>query len=137
NKRVVYAGCGYRDSELLDTQLLSEILLERMFCLCTQAPHPFLGVIAGERSQVHAGNGAQQPGGLPVFFHGAPGYVRLRTTFHGTRVHTNFAYPLEVERYSCVGQEGPAIEGCDRLIWFGEVVRAGRRELRRIVMRWH
>ena len=55
-------------------------------------------VVARERGQIHAGDGAQQPGQLPIFLYGSPGDQSGGAAFGGTGVYAHGFNPFEVER---------------------------------------
>src|ERR1700733_1111423 len=79
----------------------------------TQSPHTLVGIVAGERSQVHAGNSTQKPRRLPFFLYRAPGYLRLGAPLHGARVDPNLLHPIEIERNPGVGKKRASRERSD------------------------
>src|SRR6185437_1761999 len=56
-----------------DLESLDEMVFERAAGFGAEALHALGGVVAGKRGEVHAGDGAEQPGGLPVLFDAAAG----------------------------------------------------------------
>ena len=115
DESVVDADGAHLDAEFLDPEFLDEILLDRLSRLRAQAPHALVGVVAGERRQVHAGDRAQKPCGLPFFLHRAARYLRLGAAFHGARVHANFLHPIQIERNTGVGEKRASSERGDRI----------------------
>src|SRR5438445_609036 len=63
-----------------------------------QPQHVGRGVVALEGREVDAGDGAEQPGGLPFLLDGAPGRDGGGAPLHGRAVHAHRADPVEVER---------------------------------------
>ena len=113
-KGVIHAHRAHLDAELLDTEFLYEILLDGLSRLRAQSTHPLIRVIAGECSEVHAGDRTQEPRSLPCFLDRAAGYLALSAAFHCTGIHPNFLDPIQIERDAGVGQERTFGERGDR-----------------------
>src|SRR2546430_2614419 len=80
------------------SQRLEEVAADRLLCLGAQPQHVGRGVVALEGREVDAGDGAEQPGGLPFLLDGAPGRDGGGAPLHGRAVHAHRADPVEVER---------------------------------------
>src|SRR6202012_1166587 len=59
--------------QVFDLESFDEMVFERAAGLGAEAFYALGGVVAGERGEVHAGDGAEQPGGLPVLLDAAAG----------------------------------------------------------------
>src|SRR5437870_11015171 len=82
------------DIEALDAKLLHELLLNRLPRLGAQAAHTLVRVVSGERRQIHAGDGAQEPSRLPFLLYRSPRSDGLRAALDGARVHAYRVYPI-------------------------------------------
>ena len=71
-----------------------------------EAADAFVGVVAGESGQVHAGDGAEKPGGLVIFFYGAAGDEGLGAALDGAGVDANVFDPVEIQRDAAIGLQG-------------------------------
>src|SRR5262249_57732980 len=71
DKQVIDADGADFEVEFADTELFEEFLLNGLASFSAETLYAFVSVVAGERSQVHAGDGAKKPGDLPIFFHSA------------------------------------------------------------------
>jgi len=89
---------GYIDIEFFDLQLFYEFSTQGLPGLGAEAADTVCGVVAGKRGEIHAGNGAQQPGGLPFFFHGASRNMGLGSPFDGAGVDAKLFYPVQIQR---------------------------------------
>ena len=69
------------------------------------------GVVAGERGEVHAGDGAEQPGGLPVLLDAAAGADGGGAALDGGGVDADLFDPADVERDAAVRDELAAVQG--------------------------
>src|SRR5216684_3278660 len=87
DERVIDADGAHRELQVLDAQRLNEIAAHGMLSLGTQSQHVGGRVVALQRGEVHAGDGPQQPGGLPLALHGAAGGDRDRAALDGAAVH--------------------------------------------------
>jgi hypothetical protein len=97
NKRVVYADGGHLNLQFLDPKLPFYFRLDGVPGLGTQAAHALVGVIAGESSQIHAGNRPQKPCCLPFLFYGSSSDMGLNAALDRAGVDSDFTYPIEVE----------------------------------------
>src|SRR5437667_443517 len=96
--------------EALHPKFLREFLLNRLPRLRAQAPHALVGVIAGKRGQVHTGDGAKQPSGLPFLLHRSPRDQRLRAALDRAGIHAHRVNPIQIERDAAVGlQVAPGV----------------------------
>src|ERR1700727_1516050 len=111
---VINTDSAHLHAEFLDAQLVDDVLLDGMPCLCTKTADALFGVVARQSSQVHTRNRAQQPGCLPVLFHSAPSDLRLCSALDRTGVHANLLQPVQIERNPRVRQERAAGESRDR-----------------------
>src|SRR5881396_1575293 len=66
--------------------------------LGAQAEHVGRSVVALERGQVHAGDRAQEPRGLPFFLDGASRRDRSGAALHRAAIHAQRPHQVEVER---------------------------------------
>jgi len=66
----------------------------------------FVSVVSGERGQVHAGDGAQEPGGLEIFLYAAAGSVRLGAALDGAGVDSDLLDAVEVSGMPRLGRRG-------------------------------
>src|SRR5258708_38571983 len=85
-----------------DSELLNQFILQRLTGLGTQSFDARVGVIARERSQIHAGDGAKQPSQLPIFLHGSPSDKSGGATFDSAGVYADRFDPFEIERGSAI-----------------------------------
>ena len=115
--------------QILDAEAFNDVALQRVARLGAEPPHAIGRVVAAERGQVHAGDGAQQPRGLRFLFHGAPRNVGRRAALDGAGVHANAFNPIEIERNAAVGFEGAPIQDD------GDGLDGMRRGVGRVVIR--
>jgi hypothetical protein len=108
NKNMVDANGGDFYLEFFDAEFLDEIVLKRLSSLGAKAPHALIGVIAGKCGEIHAGNCAQKPRRLPLFFYRAARHLRLGAALNRAGVHSNFLHPIQIEGNSGVGQKRAA-----------------------------
>jgi len=101
------------DVKIADAELVEEFLLNRLARFGAEAANAFVGVVARERGQVHASDGAKKPGDLPIFFHSAAGYEGGRTALDGGSIDANRFDPIEIERSAAIGMERTAGESSD------------------------
>ena len=110
HKRVIDAHRRNLNPEALHPKFLREFLLNRLPRLRAQAPHALVGVIAGKRGQVHTGDGAKQPSGLPFLLHRSPRDQRLRAALDRAGIHAHRVNPIQIERDAAVGlQVAPGV----------------------------
>ncbi len=72
-KEMIDADGSDFDLQIADAELVEEFLLDGLARFGAEAANAFVGIVAGERGQVHASDGAEKPGDLPIFFHRAAG----------------------------------------------------------------
>ena len=65
--------------------------------LGAQTSHIARRVITGQRGEIHAGNGPQQPGGLPLLLDRATSRQRGHTPLHGAPVDARAAHQGQIE----------------------------------------
>ena len=70
---VVDADGADVEVQVFDLQSFDEVVFEWAAGFGAEAFDALGGVVAGERGEVHAGDGAEQPGGLPVLLDAAAG----------------------------------------------------------------
>ncbi len=102
DERVVHANSRHLDLQTFDPKLSHDFLLERLARFGAEPKHALVGVVTRKRGEVHARDGAQQPRGLPLFFHRAASPQRLRAALHGAGVHANGIHPIQVQRNAAV-----------------------------------
>jgi hypothetical protein len=107
---VVDADSGDFDVERFDAELCDELVLERLAGFGAEAADALVSVISGERREVHARDGAEEPGGLEIFFYGAAGGERLGAALDGAGVDANVFDPIEIERDAAIGLESAIVE---------------------------
>src|SRR5208282_2714561 len=105
---VVDADGGDFDVERFDAEFCDEFVLEGLAGFGAETANAFVGVISGERRQIHARNGAEEPGGLVILFYGAACDDRLSAAFDGRGVDADVFDPVEIERDAAVGLQGAA-----------------------------
>ncbi len=88
--------------EVFDLESLDEVVFEGAAGFGAQTLHALGGVIAGERREVHAGDGAEQPGGLPVLLDAAAGADGGGAALDGGGVDADLFDPADVERDAVV-----------------------------------
>ena len=97
---VVDADRGDPDGELARAERLEEVVAHRPARLGAQPAHPARRVVARQRGEVHAGDGAQQPGRLPFLLDRAPGAERRGAALDGAAVDPDLLDPVELERHA-------------------------------------
>jgi hypothetical protein len=107
---VIDADSGDLKIKRFDTQFRDKLVLERPAGFGTEAPDAFVGVVAGKRGQIHAGDCAEKPGGLPVFLYSAAGYESLSAAFDGTGIDADIFDPIEIQRDAAIGVERAAAQ---------------------------
>src|SRR6202521_2071648 len=118
NKRVVYADGSDLDLQFLDPKLLFYFLLDGVPGLRAQTTNALVVVIAGESSQIHAGNRPQKPRRLPIFFHRSSRDMGLNAALDCAGVDSDFSYPIEVEGNAGIRQQRPSEERGNRTAAF-------------------
>src|SRR5882757_4702675 len=91
-----------------NSQLVYQFILQRLASFGAEPADAFIGVVAGERGQVHAGDRADEPGKLPIFFDGAASDQGGGTAFDGAGVDADRFDPFEVERGAAIDVERAA-----------------------------
>src|ERR1700675_2086535 len=121
HKRVIHANRSDFNLQFLDPQLLFDLLLDGVPGLRAQAANALVGVIAGKRSQVHAGNRPQKPRRLPLFFHSSSRNMGLNAALDRTGVDSDFSYQIQVEGNSDVWQQRSSGERGNRTAAVGSM----------------
>ena len=119
---MIDADGGDFDVERFDAKLFYEFALERLAAFGAEAADALVGVIPRESCEIHAGDGAEKPGGLIILFYGAAGGERLCATLDGAGVDADVFDPIEVEWDSAIRLESAVVE-----VGQGSVGRRGRR----------
>src|SRR5690242_16216683 len=99
--------------KIADAETVEQLLLHWLARFCAEAANAFVGVVAGERGQVHACDGAKKPGDLPIFFHRAAGNQSAGAALDGGSIDANRFDPIEIERSAAIGMERSAGESSD------------------------
>ena len=86
-----------RDPQVGGAERVEQIGPHGTLRLGAQPQHVGRRVVALERGQVHAGDGAQQPGGLPFLLDGASGRDGGGAALHGAAVDVQGADEIQVE----------------------------------------
>ena len=110
HKHVIHAHRAHGQVQVLNAETLHNVPLQRIARLGAQPPHALDRVVAAQRGQVHARNGAQQPRRLGVFFHRAPRHLRRRAPLHRAGVHPHLVHPVQIERHAPVGFERAPVQ---------------------------
>src|SRR5579863_9043165 len=121
NEGMINADCSYIDLERFNPKLPHQFCLKRLPCFSAEATHSLLSVIAGERGEVHAGDGAEQPRRLPFFFNAATTNMRLCAAFHRAGVDANVFYPIKIQGDPAVAAQRHAVQIAQtHAVWAGE-----------------
>src|SRR5438874_958854 len=94
DESVIDAHSRDLDIEAFDAQLLHKFLLKRLPRLGAQAAYTLVRIVSGERRQIHASDGAQEPSRLPFLLYRSPRSDGLRAALDGARVHAYRVYPI-------------------------------------------
>jgi hypothetical protein len=113
DKQMVDANGADFDLQFAGAELAEEFLLYGLAGFRAKTFDTFVGVVAGKRGQVHAGDRAQEPGNLPVFFHCAARDQGGGTALDGGGINANGFDPIEIEGGASVGMKGMTGKGCD------------------------
>src|SRR5438132_3137810 len=105
DESVIDAHSRDLDIEAFDAQLLHEFLLKRLPRLGAQAAYTLVRIVSGERRQIHASDGTQEPSRLPFLLYRSPRTDGLRPALDSAGVHAHRAHPIQIERYAAVGLE--------------------------------
>ena len=105
NEGVIDADGGDGEVKLFDAEALDQMALQRIAGLGAQPPYAVGGIVAAERGQVHAGNGAKQPRRLILFLDGAARAVRGRPALDRAGVDPDLVDPVDIERDALVAFE--------------------------------
>ena len=89
--------------EAFDAKGFDDMVLERAAGLGAETADAVGGVVAREGGEVHASDGAEEPGSLPIFLDAATGGNGGGATLHCAGVDADFFYPVEVEGDAAVG----------------------------------
>src|SRR6266850_5680356 len=102
DESMVDAHSRHLDLQAFDTKLLHDFLLDGLARFGTEPKYAFIRVVTRKRGEVHARDGAEQPRGLPLFFHRTASHQGLRAALHGAGVHANGIYPIYIQRNAAV-----------------------------------
>ena len=94
---MVYANRACGDCSCLDSERLEQIGPYGKAGFAAEPAHPVLGIVPGERGQVDAGNGLEEPSGLVDLFDRAPGGQGLAPALDGGGVGLDGESPVEVK----------------------------------------
>ena len=109
---VIHANSRNLNVKIFHSQMLYQLGLNRLPALGAQAANALVGVVSRQSCQIHTGNCAQQPCRLPVFFHRTTRDMGLRPAFHRAGIDANLLYPIQIDRYSSIGQKRAPIQRC-------------------------
>src|SRR6185312_12742742 len=107
---VVDADGADVEVQVLDLESLDEMVFERAAGFGAETLDALGGVVAGERGEVHAGDGAEEPGGLPVLLDAAAGADGAGAALDGGGVNADLFHPADVERNLVVRREVAAVK---------------------------
>ena len=107
---VVDADGADVEVQVFDLQSFDEVVFEWAAGFGAEAFDALGGVVAGERGEVHAGDGAEQPGGLPVLLDAAAGADGGGAALDGRGVDADLFDPADVERDAPVGDQFAAVQ---------------------------
>src|SRR5882762_101467 len=113
DERVIDADRANLDIEIADAERVDQVLAQRATGLGAEPQHVAGRVVALQRRQVHAGDRAQQPRGLPFLLYGTARWDGGGAAFHGAAIDAQRADDVEIER-----QTGIAIVLEDRTNWY-------------------
>src|SRR5260370_33670434 len=102
---VINADGSDLDVEALDAKFLNEFALNRLSRLGAQSANTLVSVVAGERRQIHAGDSAQKPCGLPFHLFGSPHTYSLFSALYGAGVYAHGVHPIQIQWNAAVWLE--------------------------------
>ena len=109
---MIDADRGRPDRRGADAQRLDDVAAERVDRLGAEPAHALVGVVAVQRRQVHAGDGAQQPGRLVVGLDAAPLGQRRDAPLQRAAVDVAHRFQeAEVERHAGIAGDAVAAAG--------------------------
>ncbi len=119
HEQMIDAHCANANFQVGDFQFFDQLILYRLTSLGAQSPDSLVGIVARERGQIHAGDGAKQPGQLPIFLHGSPVDQSSSAAFDGAGVYADRFYPFQIERGAAIDLQwtsskngnGPRVRG--------------------------
>jgi hypothetical protein len=114
NKCVVHTDRSDLNLQFLDPKLLFHFLLDGVPGLRAQTANALVGIIAGKRGQIHAGNRSQKPRRLPFFFYGSSSDMGLNAALDCAGVDSDFADPIQIEGNAGIRQQRPSGERRNR-----------------------
>src|SRR5262249_44852872 len=71
DKQMIDTDRADTDIQFANAEPSDEFVLHRLAGLGAETPHALIGVVTGKRGEIHAGDGAQEPGDLAVLLDGA------------------------------------------------------------------
>src|SRR5208337_312478 len=113
HKTVIHADSADMNVQGCDPQLLYDFLLDRSPGLGAEPPDALLGIIATQGRKVHASDGAEHPGDLPVLYHGAARYQSSRAALDRAGIHANLLQPIQIQRSSAVRRKRASMQHGD------------------------
>src|SRR5438270_1899237 len=102
DKCVIHTYGCHLEVEVLKPELLHNGLLHWLTSLCAETQYALLGVITGKSSQIHAGDGAQQPRCLPFLLHRTTSHQALRAALYRAGVDLHVGHPVDIERHATI-----------------------------------
>src|SRR5439155_16035403 len=97
NEGVVQAHGPDLDAELARAEGVEDVPADRALRLGTESEHVGRGVVALQGCEVEAGDGTEQPGGLPFLLDRAARGDRRGAALHGALVHAQGADQIHIE----------------------------------------
>ena len=127
HKGVIDADGGDGEVQLLDTEAINQMMLQRIAGFGAQTADAVSGIVAAEGGEIHAGNSTKQPRCLILFLDGAARDVSGGSALDGAGVDADLVDPVDVERNAAIALEKSPIENHGRgLGGVGGVVRGWR-----------
>src|SRR5262249_14250404 len=113
HKKVINTDCTNLNVQVSDSKFLDKLVLERLASFGAETANALVGVMDRKCREVHAGDGAEEPGNLPLFLDGAASDERGCATLDCAGVYANAFNPIEIERSAAVRLKRTAGECSD------------------------
>ena len=96
--------------QFFDAELLNDMPLQGISRLSAEPLYAFCAIVAAQGCQIHAGDRAKQPCGLPLLLHGTTRVDGAGAPLYSARIDANLFHPFEIERYPAIWFERSTIE---------------------------
>ena len=96
--------------QILNAEAFNNVALQRVARFGAETPDAVGRVVAAQCGQVHARNGAQQPGSLRFLLYGSPRNMGRRAPLHCAGVDAHAFNPIKVKGNATVGFESAPIK---------------------------